>query len=112
MKTMTVKMQWCDDGNDAQANDPSGNDDRCLSASSPSMFLLEVSFLRVMVSLNVGSPICLHGVKVFDQAVRLTYGTARRYERAAVVPLVDKASVAWFCGWLHVTPYFWETLIE
>jgi hypothetical protein len=62
MKAMTVKMQWCNDGDDAQAsNDPSGNDDRCLSASSPSKSLLEVSYLRVLVSLNVGSPICLHG---------------------------------------------------
>jgi hypothetical protein len=38
-------MQRCDDEDDAQAlNDPSGDDDRCLSASSPSRSLSEVSF--------------------------------------------------------------------
>jgi hypothetical protein len=37
MKAMTVKMQQCDDGDDTQAsNDPSGDDDRCPSASCPS----------------------------------------------------------------------------
>jgi hypothetical protein len=56
MKAMMMKMQRCDDGDDVQAsNDPSGDDDRCPSASSPSSSLSKVSFLRVMVSLNVGS---------------------------------------------------------
>jgi hypothetical protein len=63
-------------------------------------FLVVPPPLRVLVSRNVGSPIYLNGMKVFDKAVRLTYGTARRYGRAVVVPLVAKASVNWFCGWL------------
>ena len=38
------------------------------SASSPSRSLPEVRYLRVMVSLNVGSQILLRVVKVFDEA--------------------------------------------
>jgi hypothetical protein len=46
MKVMTMKMQWCDDGDDAQtSNDPSGNDDRRPSDCFPSSSLPEVSFL-------------------------------------------------------------------
>jgi hypothetical protein len=74
MKVMTMKMQWCDDGDDAQTStDPSGNDDRCPSDCFPSSSLPEVSFLRILVSLNVGSQIRLHGLRVFDQAVPRAY---------------------------------------
>jgi hypothetical protein len=55
------------DGDDAQSSlDPNGGEDWCPSASPPSRSLPEVRFLRVLVSTNVGSLICLHGVKVFD----------------------------------------------
>jgi hypothetical protein len=48
MKAMTVKMQRCDDGDDAQAsNYPSGNDDLCLSGSSPSTTSSSVSKCRI-----------------------------------------------------------------
>jgi hypothetical protein len=36
----------------------------------------------------------LHRVKVFDQAVHLTHGTAGPYGRAAAVPVDAKAFVA------------------
>jgi hypothetical protein len=42
----------------------------------------------------------LHGVEVFDQAVRLTHGIAGMYGWAAAVPLVAKACAAWFRDWL------------
>jgi hypothetical protein len=57
-------------------------------------------FLRVLVSPNVGSHICLHGVRVFEQVVRLRHGTAGQYGWAVAVPLVAKASAAWFLCWL------------
>jgi hypothetical protein len=45
-----------DDGDDAQIpKNPSSGEDRCPSARSPSRSLLEVRFLRVLVSTNVGS---------------------------------------------------------
>jgi hypothetical protein len=54
------------DGDDAQSSlDPDGCEDRCPFASSLSISFSEVRFLRVLVSTNVRSLICLHGVKVF-----------------------------------------------
>jgi hypothetical protein len=51
-----MRMPRCDDGDDAQAsNDPSGDDNRCPSTSSAFRSLLEVIFLRVLVSMNVES---------------------------------------------------------
>jgi hypothetical protein len=38
------------------------------SASSPSGSLSEARFLKFLVSLCVGSLLCLHGVGVFDEA--------------------------------------------
>jgi hypothetical protein len=53
--------------------DPDGGEYRCPSASSPSRSIPEVRFLRVLVSMNIGS---LIRVKVFDQAVSASHGTA------------------------------------
>jgi hypothetical protein len=64
------------DGNDAQSSlDPDCGECRCPSVSSPSRSLLELRFLRVLVSMNVGSLIRLYRVRVFDQAVHMTHGT-------------------------------------
>jgi hypothetical protein len=79
--------------------DPDGGEDEGHSASSQSRSLLEVRFLRVLVSTNVGYLIHLHGVKVFDKAVRLTHGMDRPYGRTAAIPVVTKASVVWLFAW-------------
>jgi hypothetical protein len=55
------------------------------SACSPSRSLLEVRFLRVVVSVNVGYHICLRVVKVFDEAESVPHGTNMRYGRALLV---------------------------
>ena len=68
------------DGGDAAVAD----EDRCLSLpdlrgmkmdprwmSSPSRSLLEVRFLRLLVSLYVVSPIQLHGMKLFEVAASM-----------------------------------------
>jgi hypothetical protein len=74
------KMQRCDDEDDSQAsNDPSSGDDRCPCASSPYRSFLEVSFLRVPVSINVGYQIRLYRVKVFNEAVSVACGMATWY---------------------------------
>ena len=44
------------------------------------------------MSLNVGSQICLHGVKVFDKAALTPRGIAGWYGRAAAVPMLVKVS--------------------
>jgi hypothetical protein len=83
------------DGDDAQSSlDPGSGEDRCPSAISPSRSLLEVRFLRVLVSRNVGSLICLHWVEVFDKEMCLTHGTTGPYGRSVAIPVVAKASIA------------------
>ena len=62
------------------------------SASSPSRSLPEVRFLRVVVSLNVGSQIHLRVVKLFDEAEAVPHGTGVRYGWALPVPTVVKPS--------------------
>jgi hypothetical protein len=85
-----------DDGDDTQSSfDPDGGEDQCPSTSSPSSSLLEVRFLQVLVSTNVGSLIRLHRVKVFDQV-----WPVGPYSRAASVPVIVKASVARLFDWL------------
>ena len=44
------------------------------------------------MSLNVGSQIRLHRVKVFDEAATMACGMAGRSGRAPAVPMVVKAS--------------------
>ena len=62
------------------------------SASSPSRSLPEVRFLRVVVSLNVGSQIRLRVVKLFDEAEAVPHGTGGWYGRALPIPTVVKPS--------------------
>jgi hypothetical protein len=73
------------DRDGAQAsNNPSCGRKRCPYASFPSRSLPKVRFLRVLASLNVGSQICLYGVKVFDEAVSVApgmVGPCRTYGR-------------------------------
>ena len=64
------------------SNDPSSGDDGSLLASSPSGSLPEVRFRGFLVALCLASQIRLHEVNIFDEAVLMTGGTARRYRRA------------------------------
>jgi hypothetical protein len=79
--------------------DPDGGEDWCPYASSPSKTLLEVRFLWVLVSMNAGSLIRLHGVKVLDRAVSTIHGTAGWYGQAMAIPVLANAFVAWLLAW-------------
>jgi hypothetical protein len=54
---------------------------------------MEVSFLLVVVSLNVGSEIRLRLVKLFDEAEAVPYGTGARYRQALPVLTIVKPSL-------------------
>jgi hypothetical protein len=84
-----------DDGDDAQASKDfsGGGEDRCPSTSSSS---------RVLVSTNVETMICLHGVKLFDEAVLMVHGTAGRYGQVPAVQMPVKTFVASFIDWFSL----------
>jgi hypothetical protein len=66
------------DGDDAKnLLDPSSAEDWRSSANSPSRSLLEVRFLRFLVSTNVRYLFCLHKVKLFEKTC-----TGGWYDRA------------------------------
>jgi hypothetical protein len=83
------------DGDDAQASKDfsGGGEDRCPSTSSSS---------RVLVSTNVKTMICLHGVKLFDEAVLMVHGMAGRYGQVPAVQMPVKTSVASFLDWFSL----------
>jgi hypothetical protein len=59
-------------------------------ASFPSRSLSDVRFLRFLVALDVGSQICLCGMKVFDDQDNVPHGTGAWYEWAVPVLAVIK----------------------